>query len=428
MQAAIRSVAIVALAILMGSCGESAKWRDLAERYKIALEDLTKRAEAVSYAAIKAIPGERYNQLIDDVHGTDPKKKEAALLFIKSLFGVDAEHEYTAYATFMTPAGAKIRADLFVSPVDGLWMVKEHLRAGGKSNIAYVDSLQLTPSNPRELIEAKYRLALDSMFADCDLGAATRAKDFDKKLKVKDEIRAKGNSRPMRAELLVPRKTGQLPAVHYAQLPYLGYQNPKYCSANFVYSGGFETARPDAKRWKKELKGTLTADANGMNTRFDAIAAQLADAHFLFSGQDSRRTDRQYQLTAMFRALKDKHIFIVVNKADVDRATSACKLSAADDCHFRIVLSVYDTKTGDIRYAGRSDKTVDWQTLTNTASFPTQINEARPNDGPYYWSSWTVDPTQVLSNDVLELRKSIEAAMRLEEEIEASEKSKESGE
>jgi hypothetical protein len=81
--------------------GESAKWREL--------------AQVQAQGAIRAIPGERYLQIIDDLNGTDEKKRTEAQQFLTRLGNLDknATIAWTGTALFSYDEKNKMHADAF---------------------------------------------------------------------------------------------------------------------------------------------------------------------------------------------------------------------------------------------------------------------------------------------------------------------------
>ncbi|MCP1852836.1 MULTISPECIES: hypothetical protein [unclassified Bradyrhizobium] len=66
-------------------------------------DELDKTRADVKYIAekaIRAVPGERYLQLIDDLHSGDPAKAEAARNFLRSLANIDPQTTYKASVWF----------------------------------------------------------------------------------------------------------------------------------------------------------------------------------------------------------------------------------------------------------------------------------------------------------------------------------------
>jgi hypothetical protein len=81
--------------------GESAKWRDL--------------AQVQAQGAVRAIPGERYLQIIDAVNGTNDVKKKEAQEFLRRLGNLDnnATIRWVGTATFSFDPAKELHANVF---------------------------------------------------------------------------------------------------------------------------------------------------------------------------------------------------------------------------------------------------------------------------------------------------------------------------
>jgi hypothetical protein len=96
--------------------GESAKWRDL--------------AQVQAQGAIRAIPGERYLQIIDAVNGTDPVKQKEAQEFLKRLGHLDndATIKWVGTATFSFDPAKELHANAFWGFSDSKAQVEYFMR------------------------------------------------------------------------------------------------------------------------------------------------------------------------------------------------------------------------------------------------------------------------------------------------------------
>ncbi len=92
------------LATLMDFLGVSKELKETREA-------VTKAADAMALA----VPGERYQRLIDAVHKGTPEEQKKAKEFIKSVFKIDVDASYTISVNFSfdTSSKTKLRADIF---------------------------------------------------------------------------------------------------------------------------------------------------------------------------------------------------------------------------------------------------------------------------------------------------------------------------
>ncbi|TIU31481.1 MAG: hypothetical protein E5W28_12970, partial [Mesorhizobium sp.] len=72
------------------------------------LRELREALEKTANAAIRAIPGERYLQLVDDLNGPDSAKATAARAFLAKLAGAKegATYQATSNAAYETVLGS----------------------------------------------------------------------------------------------------------------------------------------------------------------------------------------------------------------------------------------------------------------------------------------------------------------------------------
>jgi hypothetical protein len=111
--------------------GESAEWRAL--------------AQVQAQGAIRAIPGERYLQIIDDLNGPDPVKRKEAQDFLLRLGHLDRDPNTNWYATatFGFDERAKLRAD-------GFWAFSD--------SRAQVEYFVQNAFNPPDIASMNYRM------------------------------------------------------------------------------------------------------------------------------------------------------------------------------------------------------------------------------------------------------------------------------
>jgi hypothetical protein len=96
--------------------GESSKWRDL--------------AQVQAQGAIRAIPGERYLQIIDAVNGPDGPKKDEAKEFLRRLGNLDnnAAIRWVGTATFSFDPAKELHANVFWGFSDSQAQVEYFMR------------------------------------------------------------------------------------------------------------------------------------------------------------------------------------------------------------------------------------------------------------------------------------------------------------
>lgn len=124
---------------------------------------------------VRAIPGERYNQLIDDLYGDDEDKKARAQAFLTRLAGLDFNSTFQVSAGFAFDETPPLRAQLFPSTSSSADAVALYLN--DQENLVPVRStIVAAPSamERREAISASTKYLLDnhqrlkSQIIDCD--------------------------------------------------------------------------------------------------------------------------------------------------------------------------------------------------------------------------------------------------------------------
>ncbi|RWE84207.1 MAG: hypothetical protein EOS63_03545 [Mesorhizobium sp.] len=104
-------MAVLAATPAFGDCGvvgEVVGICDLVEKTDGQLRELREALEKTANAAIRAIPGERYLQLVDDLNGPDSAKATAARAFLAKLAGAKegATYQATSNAAYETVLGS----------------------------------------------------------------------------------------------------------------------------------------------------------------------------------------------------------------------------------------------------------------------------------------------------------------------------------
>jgi hypothetical protein len=121
---------------------ESGKWREL--------------AQLQAQGAIRAIPGERYLQIIDEVNGTDEVKKKEAQEFLLRLGHMDRDPNtnWNATVTFGFDEKTKLRAD-------GFWAFSD--------SRAQVEYFTRNAFNPPDIVSTAYRMqSVDELNSSID--------------------------------------------------------------------------------------------------------------------------------------------------------------------------------------------------------------------------------------------------------------------
>jgi hypothetical protein len=112
---------IPALTLLLTACPYDDQLKQLNDSLKQTEKDLNQQISEtrktfaeVSQGAIKAVPGERYLEIIDDLNGPDAEKKKRAQDFLKSLAHVDLSVEYEATIWFQNiPPNERLEVWIF---------------------------------------------------------------------------------------------------------------------------------------------------------------------------------------------------------------------------------------------------------------------------------------------------------------------------
>lgn len=119
-------------------------------------------------AFVRAVPGERWLQIIDDLHGADEAKKKEAHAFLKSLMNIDPTLKWTASVHFIYESEDPVRATSFQSPTNQV----EHLKimeSEGAFSIDRVKSAYLPKdklNSYQEQLSSTYNSILNEFFGD----------------------------------------------------------------------------------------------------------------------------------------------------------------------------------------------------------------------------------------------------------------------
>lgn len=162
-------LAPLALAPSIG-CGEVQEFNRQIEETREALQkeiaETRKVAKATADAAIRAVPGERWLQLIDDLHSQNAEKVEAAQELVKRLARVDLDEAYAVSVWFgFEGPDTEIRADVFLAGSISRSHV-EHLVADYALNQTRIPSAlgpPLTDVELREYVKSGIRAALERL-------------------------------------------------------------------------------------------------------------------------------------------------------------------------------------------------------------------------------------------------------------------------
>jgi hypothetical protein len=95
------------------------------------LDSMTKVVDANAKAAIRAVPGERYNQLIDDRNSGDKEKVAQARAFLTRLAHLDPEAQYQVSLRFSFDTKKPFNYDVFAEAEPSLDIVKSRAATRG---------------------------------------------------------------------------------------------------------------------------------------------------------------------------------------------------------------------------------------------------------------------------------------------------------
>jgi hypothetical protein len=107
-----------------------------------AVEDLKKAMQESLLTLSDAIPGGRYTRLVEDLHGGDPTKKEAAQQFLRSLAGLDPAVQYYASVWFEFDPAKPLHALIFRASLPS---ADEILTRYKQANIVNATAVSSTP-------------------------------------------------------------------------------------------------------------------------------------------------------------------------------------------------------------------------------------------------------------------------------------------
>jgi len=138
----------------------------------------------VSQDAIKAVPGERYLQLIDDLNSSDPAKKKEAQRFLLSLAHVDLSVPYRATVWFdHIPANEHVTVAVFRAMTPDFAEIQARLAPGGGVHIQRYElngpaAAGRSLADAKEVLFQKINTAVDRLFGrpeifEEDLGTTT---------------------------------------------------------------------------------------------------------------------------------------------------------------------------------------------------------------------------------------------------------------
>lgn len=99
------------------------------------IDDTRKTLADVSQQAIRAVPGERYLELIDDLFSGDPAKKQKAQDFLRNLGGIDVSVQYEATVWFDNlGANDQVEAAIFRAATPTFDEISVRLSSGSNIN------------------------------------------------------------------------------------------------------------------------------------------------------------------------------------------------------------------------------------------------------------------------------------------------------
>ncbi|WP_284448009.1 hypothetical protein [Pseudoxanthomonas mexicana] len=100
---------------------------------------------------IRAIPGERYLQIIDALNGPDPEKRKQAQAFLTKLGALKLDTSMMASASFGFSEGSPLRAQILSSATNEPTSVRFAFRSGEIENLVAVRSTMSPAPTPEEL-------------------------------------------------------------------------------------------------------------------------------------------------------------------------------------------------------------------------------------------------------------------------------------
>jgi hypothetical protein len=165
MRPSFRLVAILTTCLLLSGCGkitdllrdESKAWRDDMNRQ---LEETRKMAKSAADTAIRAVPGERWLQIIDDLNGADEGRRAAAQSFLKDVARIDVGAKYEVSVWFeFDDKKSPMRADLFRAGSQSPDEVATYLQTGS-DNLTRFTTTNIT-QRTGQMVRAQIRTKID---------------------------------------------------------------------------------------------------------------------------------------------------------------------------------------------------------------------------------------------------------------------------
>ncbi len=291
----VAALAIGGGVVALGGLGYAVK--KTGDRIGAVSDNAVRAVDARMGEFVRAIPGERYNQLIDDLYGEDQGKKERAQAFLTRLAGLKLDANYQVSAAFGFDEKPAVRAQLFPSASASMEAVE--LYFSGNENLVPVRSTILAAPSAKDRRDAMI--------------AATK-----QLLSQHDTLRGKVWYCPDHPNYRAPT-------------PAQRRGNP--------YSGMFLNCRHPAHRKMSE-----DSIANYENLFSTIVDAQLAAYH---SGAAPTPLPSE-QLTVAWNQLRDQYVILAVLESDLEKhKNDKCASDGTIDLKGKGCIRIWVHEKGD---------------------------------------------------------------------------------
>ncbi|BFP43228.1 hypothetical protein FGF1_40730 [Flavobacteriaceae bacterium GF1] len=136
-------ILLLLVTALLLSCNESKKWRQTVDA------NVKKLTETVDQAA-KAIPGERWQRILDGLHSDNPEVRQKALNYLDRVTGIDGQKKYSVSVWFDYDSNDSIQIDIFQEKFLSRDVARERLEQN-RHRLAYTRRSVSYPLNINDL-------------------------------------------------------------------------------------------------------------------------------------------------------------------------------------------------------------------------------------------------------------------------------------
>jgi len=116
----------LALVAILPSCDIDSKFEKLNKQ----IDETQELAEKTAKAAVLAVPGERYLQIVDNLNGSDPVKRQAAISFLENLAGKNLQNNFEVTVWLDTDVKDPLEVAIFRSSTPNRSEISHWLQQG----------------------------------------------------------------------------------------------------------------------------------------------------------------------------------------------------------------------------------------------------------------------------------------------------------